>query len=123
MCGGRFAYDCRHDAPHQDIPAFRKEADEWLSRWLRDDRTPFDEGTIERETPEALRVLDKYPANAVNDHIDRAFVSTTNTPVPTSLAGWERRKTHLTSTLRGEVFAAFPATAQAPEATQSPNHE
>jgi hypothetical protein len=112
-----------HDAPHQDIPAFRKEADEWLSRWLRDDRTPFNTGTIERETPEALRVLDKYPASAINDHIDRAFVSTTNIPAQTSLTGWERRKTHLTATLRGEVFAAFPAAAPAPEAAQSPNHE
>jgi cephalosporin-C deacetylase-like acetyl esterase len=112
-----------HDAPHQDIPAFRKEADEWLNLWLRKDRTPFDEGTIQREPPEALSVLENYPKDAVNDHIDRIFL-----PVPArtphqSLASWERRKSHLSAMLRDETFAAFPQSVPPAEAVKSPVQE
>ncbi len=31
------------DTGHADTPAYRKAADEWLNRWLRNDLTPFDE--------------------------------------------------------------------------------
>src|SRR6202034_1839961 len=100
-----------HDAPHQDIPAFRKEANEWLNLWLRNDRTQFDEGTIQRQSPDELRVLESYPKDAVNDHIDRMFIPVPATSQQHSLASWERRKSYLSAMLRDETFAAFPPAA------------
>ncbi|MBN9658056.1 MAG: hypothetical protein J0H49_07750 [Acidobacteria bacterium] len=121
------AKDCvalyEHDAPHQDIPGFRKEADEWLSLWLRKDRTPFNEGTIQRESPEALTVLDRFPANAVNDHVDRVFLRAPASPAPQSLTGWKRRRVALAETLRLETFAAFPVSAPPADPVQTPVQE
>jgi cephalosporin-C deacetylase-like acetyl esterase len=109
-----------HDAPHQDIPAFRKEADEWLDLWLREDRTPFDEGTIERESPDTLRVLDEFPPGAVNDHIDRMFIRIPPTATYSSLNAWEQRKLHLAAVLREETFSAFPTAAPALDPVRAP---
>lgn len=109
-----------HDAPHQDIPAFRKEANEWLDLWLRKNRTPFDEGTIQRESPEDLRVLESFPADAVNDHIDRVFIAVPAIRPQHSLASWERRKSQLTATLRNETFAAFPQSVPTADAVNAP---
>lgn len=108
-----------HNAPHQDIPAFRKEANEWLNLWLRKDRMAFDEGTIQRETPQELTVLPNYPKDAVNDHLDRVFIPRRAGVAHTSLSGWERRKSVLAETLRNEAFAAFPKTVPPTEAVKS----
>src|ERR1035441_3255823 len=105
---GRVA-EYEHDTPHQDILAFRKEAGEWLNRWLRNDSTPFDEGTIQRETPEALTVLDHFPSGAVNDRIDRHFIASPALRRWRSVADWQQRRKDLLTLLRQETFAAFPA--------------
>lgn len=112
-----------HDVPHQDVPAFRKEANEWLNRWLRNDSTPFDEGIIQPESPEALTVLDSYPKDAVNDHIDRMFLRAPVLAQHRSLASWEQRKSILTNTLRDEVFAAFPSSTPPADPVMSPVRE
>lgn len=62
-----------HDAPHRDIVPFRKEANEWINRWLKQDNTPFDEGVIQPEPPETLRALHDYPQNTINDSIQRRY--------------------------------------------------
>lgn len=112
-----------HDAPHKDIPAFRKEADEWLNLWLRNDRTAFDEGTIQPESLAALTVLDRYPADAVNDHVDRVFLRRPSIASPKSLAAWEERKSALKDTLLRETFAAFPPSPPAAGASLTPVRE
>jgi cephalosporin-C deacetylase-like acetyl esterase len=99
-----------HDAPHADIPAFRKEADEWLNRWMKNDTTPFDEGVIQRETAETLTVLDARPADAINDQIHRRFIRTASMQPQTSLASWKKRKNEVLSELKDKVFRAFPST-------------
>ena len=53
------------DAQHQDLPAFRKEAYEWLNRWLKQDSTPFEEAGIRREAADTLTVLDRMPAGPI----------------------------------------------------------
>jgi len=112
-----------HDAPHQDIPAFRKEANEWLNQWLRDDRTPFDEGTISRETPETLSVLKHYPKDSINDHIDRCFLPAPVIATCRSLSLWQKRKAQLIAMLRDESFAAFPSSAPPADPVKSPVQE
>src|SRR5437667_2212218 len=57
------------DVGHSDIPLFRKEAGQWMNRWLKGDRRPLDLEPLPknpRETPEALACLTKLPADAVN---------------------------------------------------------
>jgi cephalosporin-C deacetylase-like acetyl esterase len=98
-----------YEAPHSDIVPFRKEADEWVNRWLKRDNTPFDEGTIERETPETLRVLDRQPADSVNGRVHKIFIPTYHLKPWNTLESWKRRRTELTAQLKDKVFRAFPA--------------
>jgi cephalosporin-C deacetylase-like acetyl esterase len=97
------------DAEHKDLLSFRKEADEWIGRWLKDDRTPFDEGTIQREPPEMLRVLDTYPSDAVNEGVDRTFIPIAKLPRPSEKKAWEQRRTSVITELRDKVFRLFPS--------------
>lgn len=97
-----------HDSPHQDIVPFRKEANEWLNRWLRNDSTPFDEGVIQRETPEALTVLDHFPSGAINDEVEHRFIASTALRPWRSATAWQQRRKDLLTLLRQETFAAFP---------------
>jgi cephalosporin-C deacetylase-like acetyl esterase len=112
---GRLA-QYEHDAPHQDHIAFRKEANEWINHWLKKDDTPFDEGTIERESSETLRVLDHYPPDTINDSIHKTFVPVHKPRPWTQRAAWERRRSELIQQLKEQVLRLFPA-AKVPFAT------
>ena len=93
---------------HADLPPFRKAADEWLNRWLRGDMTPFDEGDIKKEEAARLTVLDRYPANAANEGIDRTFIATHKLQDFKTLPAWNQRRQELATALRDKVFRAFP---------------
>ena len=95
-------------APHSDILPFRKEADEWLNRWLKNDSTPFEGGQIQREDAATLKVLDHAPADAVNGHIHKIFIKTQPPEPWTSLSSWKARRTRLLAQLRDRTFRAFP---------------
>ncbi|MGE5646537.1 MAG: acetylxylan esterase [Acidobacteriota bacterium] len=96
------------EARHQDIPAFRKEADEWLNRWLRDDTTPFEEGEIRREADENLAVLNAPPVGALNGQIHKRFIRTAALAAPKSLEEWKARRNAVLRELRDKVFRGFP---------------
>jgi cephalosporin-C deacetylase-like acetyl esterase len=97
------------DARHEDIPAFRKEAYEWLNHWLKKDATPFEEGEIRREEPAALTVLDRMPVNPLNGRIHRRFVKTAELrPWPT-LEAWQKRRAELAAEIRDKSLRGFPA--------------
>ena len=98
-----------HDAPHSDILPFRKQADEWLNRWLKNDSTPFDEGEIKREEPATLTVLDHQPPDAINEGIYKTFIAHHQLQSWKTLAAWKKRRTELISAMRDQVFRAFPA--------------
>jgi cephalosporin-C deacetylase-like acetyl esterase len=98
-----------YEAPHQDILPFRKQANEWINRWLKNDSTPFEEGEIRREEPQTLKVLDRYPEAAVNGHIDKIFIPAHRLQPWQSRESWSRRRTALTAELKDKVFRAFPA--------------
>lgn len=109
-----------HAAPHSDIVPFRKEANEWLNRWLRQDATPFDEGVIQREEAATLTVLDQIPEDAVNGHIHRLWVPA-HTPRPhATLAAWKQRRTQLLGQLREQPFRSFPEQKVAFDPYKSP---
>ncbi|HXR78959.1 MAG TPA: acetylxylan esterase [Bryobacteraceae bacterium] len=97
-----------YPSPHMDILQFRKEADEWLGRWLNGDRAPFDEGKIEREDASHLKVLDHRPGDAINEGIDKLFIPTHSMQDWKTLAAWTQRRTELLGELKEKVFRAFP---------------
>ncbi len=99
-----------YPVPHSDVVPFRKMADEWIGRWLKGDTTPFDEGDIEREKPEALRVLDAYPPDAINESIDRRFIAAAKLEQPSSLDAWKKRRSQIIAGLKDQVFRLFPDT-------------
>lgn len=99
------------DAPtqHADLPPFRKAANEWLNRWIRNNPEPFDESRLPEQDPAELTVLDKYPANALNEGIHRSFVPPHRPAQWSTRADWERRRRELIETLEKRVFGAFPS--------------
>ena len=98
------------DSPHRDVPAFRKEADEWLNLWLKKDTTPFEEGDIQREAAEVLTVLDRPPADALNGSIHKTFIPSYQLRPWKTLAAWNTRRTELFRQMNEMVFRAFPKT-------------
>ncbi len=96
------------EAPHKDIPQFRKEADEWINHWLRHDDTPFDEGTIVPERPETLTVLKQQPPDAINGDLHRRFIHTAELKPRKTRAEWEARRAQVLAGLKAKVFSGFP---------------
>ncbi|MBL8179081.1 MAG: acetylxylan esterase [Bryobacterales bacterium] len=97
---------------HVDNPGYRKAANEWLNRWMRNDTTPYREPQFDRETAAALRVLKTLPADARNEGIHRSFLPLPKLSAPSTAAAWNTRKTALTQALRAQVYRAFPKTKQ-----------
>lgn len=97
-----------HDAPHADLPPFRKEADEWINRWIKNDVTPFDEGEIKREQPGALTVLKSYPPDAVNGYIHKTFIPSARPVAPKTLDAWTQRRAKVLAELKDKSLRAFP---------------
>ena len=100
-----FDYDC----PHQDVIAFRKEADEWLNHWLKGDSTPFDEGEIAREAEDILKVLDRPPVNPLNGRVHKTFIAAYRLRPWKTAAAWEARRTALLREINDRVLRAFPS--------------
>jgi cephalosporin-C deacetylase-like acetyl esterase len=99
------------DVGHSDIPLFRKEARQWMNRWLKGDATPLDVQPLpkdQRETPEALACLTKLPADAVNYKIHDCFVPVARAKKWTTLSGWKERRQELVKELGQKVFRWFP---------------
>ncbi len=105
---------------HQDLPPYRKEANEWLSRWLTGKVTPFDESSIQLENPEKLRVLSGTPADSKNEGIHKEFIRAYRSTEWTSLPEWQRRSDKLLADLRQKVFRAFPSRKVPFEAWKGP---
>jgi len=95
---------------HEDTPVYRKAANEWLNRWLRNDTTPYVEEAKPNLSAEKLTVLAAYPPNAANEGIHRLFIPTAAPKKYTTVAAWEKRRTALLTSLRTKTYRAFPAT-------------
>jgi hypothetical protein len=107
------------DARHEDIVPFRKEANEWINRWLKDDASPFVEGEIRREEPDRLTVLASPPANPLNGHLHRHFIKTAELKPWKTQAAWKSRREELLRELKDKVFRGFPQDRAAFEAWKS----
>ena len=100
------------DVGHSDTALFRKEAREWMNRWLRNDETSLEIKPIPgdfRETAEGLACLSQLPQDAVNYQISDLFIPTASFKRPTSLEDWQVRRTVLLAELQNQVFRWLPA--------------
>ena len=96
------------DTGHQDLPAYRQEANQWIARWLTGKVPAFDETGIANEEKKLLLALDRYPENALNEGIQRNFIRTRSIAAPKSRAEWDRRREEILADLKQKVFRAFP---------------
>jgi cephalosporin-C deacetylase-like acetyl esterase len=92
---------------HQDLPSYQQAANQWLNRWMRLDAS-YRESKIEPADADSVRVLDRYPANARNEGIDRSFIRVHRPQAPSSLDAWKKRRAKVVAELRSKVFGAFP---------------
>jgi cephalosporin-C deacetylase-like acetyl esterase len=93
---------------HQDLPAYQEAANQWLNRWMRLDTKPYQEVKIEPASAETVRVLNRYPAEARNEGIDRSFIRVHHPQAPETLNEWKKRREEVMAGLRTKVFRAFP---------------
>lgn len=93
---------------HEDVPPYRKAANEWLARWLTGKVIPFDESDVELVDAQQLRVLSKLPPASRNEAIHLDFFQSHNVTTPKSLDEWKQRREQLLADLRQKVFGAFP---------------
>jgi cephalosporin-C deacetylase-like acetyl esterase len=99
------------DVGHSDTPEFRKEARQWMNRWLKGDVTPLDVEPLPkdyRETPEALACLTQLPADAINYKVHDLFIPVARPGKWATLPDWRRRRQELVKELRERVFRWFP---------------
>jgi cephalosporin-C deacetylase-like acetyl esterase len=99
------------DVGHSDTPLFRKEARQWMNRWLKGDEAPVEiEPNPEetKETAEALACLSKLPRDAVNYNIHDLFIPVARLENWTTLPAWEKRRQVLMDELKAKVFRWFP---------------
>ena len=101
------------DVSHTDSPLFRREARQWMDRWLKNER-PGDGaragGAPEKLPAAELTCLAEAPADAINDRIDTLLIPTAALD-PSSLGSlpkWQQRRGELLAGLKDKVFRAFP---------------
>ena len=94
---------------HQDLPVYRKSANEWLNRWIGNGTAPYAEVDYPKEDTEAIRVLKHYPADARNEGIHRTFVPAKRLREWKTAGEWQQRRTGLLAELKAKVYRAFPS--------------
>jgi hypothetical protein len=97
---------------HTDSPLFRREAPQWMNRWLQHGESSLPivpNPTIHAATPDELRCLSRLPADAINYRIDELFVPVAKRGTYNILADWNARQKHLVAELRDKTFRWFPA--------------
>ena len=100
-----------NDAGHSDTPLLRKEAREWMRRWLQGDAAPVEIEEIPaepRETAEALACLAGIPAASINERVHELFIPTAPSRTWATAEAWQARRRELISELREKVFRWFP---------------
>jgi dienelactone hydrolase len=97
---------------HTDSPLFRREARQWMNRWLRDDSSPLEITPIPTEkpsTPQELTCLAGLPADAINYRIDERFIPTAKPATCDTLEQWTVRRKQIVAELSDKSFRWFPA--------------
>jgi len=100
------------DVGHSDIPLFRKEARQWMNRWLKGDQAPVEIEPLPAEPAESAEALSclsgGLPADAANYQIHDFFIPEARARTWTAIGDWEVRRRELLKDLREKVFRWFP---------------
>ena len=97
---------------HSDPPLFRREARQWMNRWLKNDATPVPDelaAVWRKEPAEALACLSKPPRDAINAQVHNLFTSPVRLPPLRSAAKQLQRREELIAQLKEKVFRWFPS--------------
>ena len=97
---------------HTDSPLFRREARQWMNRWLKGDDTPLEivpNPSDKPSRPEELACLTSLPRDATNYRIHKSFVPSAPLRVPDTLDRWNDRRGELLRELKDKTFRWFPA--------------
>jgi cephalosporin-C deacetylase-like acetyl esterase len=95
------------DTGHDDLEPYRREANLWISRWLRDSAPAYDETGIQPEEHKVLTALDGYPPDARNEGIQKRFIRAHEFKTWDSREAWEKRRAALRDELKNKVFRSF----------------
>ena len=95
---------------HSDAPIFRREARQWMARWLKNDASslPEEDVALPQEKAEELACLAQLPGDAVNFSIHNQLIRTAKVKKPGTRAAWMNRRSKLLEQLRHKVFRWFP---------------
>jgi dienelactone hydrolase len=104
------------DVPHTDSPLFRREARQWMDRWLNSDVSQRDDAgadpadEVKKLAAGDLACLPEPPPDAINDRIDTLFIPTVPFDPASypSLEKWDQRRRDVLAGLKDKVFRAFP---------------
>ncbi|MGH9845592.1 MAG: acetylxylan esterase [Blastocatellia bacterium] len=95
---------------HSDPPLFRREARQWMNRWLKNDAAPVADEPVgwQKEQAETLACLVKPPRDAINYQVHNLFTSPVRLPQLSNAAKQRQRRTELIAQLKEKVFRWFP---------------
>ena len=109
---------------HTDSPLFRREARQWMNRWLQDDDAPLPVVADPMEkpsTPEDLACLKQLPTDAINYRVDELFIPTAPSLHPQTHQQWVTRRNEIMVGLKEKTFRWFPENARPVNAIVRPN--
>ncbi len=98
--------------PHKDTPELRRGINRWMNRWLKDDTiTDVEDDLSPPLKPAQLRVLEKFPADRVNEKAHEVFVPVAKVELPpddaTLRAWWPDKRKELVAALQDRVFRGW----------------
>ena len=101
--------------PHKDTPELRKGINEWMNRWLKQDRSEATEPDRPRLAPKQLKVLNRTPDDAGNATVHEFFLKPAHVELPESAAvtkeWWAGKNKEWMQVLRDKVFRGWPEPA------------
>src|SRR5205809_2247479 len=96
------------DVGHEDSPLILAEARRWMDQWGKKGAPSGDPETVEKEKPEDLAVLSRWPPDAVNYRIQNLLIPTAPLKNWSTGAAWKERRQQLLAELKDKVFRWFP---------------
>ena len=98
--------------PHKDTPELRLGAYKWMNRWLKNDTGEVSEPERPKLQPQQLKVLDRFPEDALNTTIQEFFIKPVRPELPKVPAvvreWWPGQSKEWLQALRTRVFHGWP---------------
>jgi cephalosporin-C deacetylase-like acetyl esterase len=100
--------------PHKDSPELRQGINQWMNRWLKDDKSEVTEPERPRLEPKQLKVFGKLPADAINTIVHERFIKVARPELPNSAEvakeWWKGKAPEWNDALKEKVFRGWTST-------------